>query len=218
MRRMYSEKELSVLVYQAVGQYIEDGAFDEITAESVNAYLEEHPVDITALEGQDISLATLTSTGDVDVGGDLEVTGSISGAEIVEIMSGYSFTPATGDTRPNWTPIYVSAVKNGNKVTFVVFGSLIKRGNTGFLGYFSIPSAVASKLYPTAIGDDNILDARKIPFLTGNAYTSVDTPVKISKSGSGMNFWLDQSGLTADTTYIFRYEVTFLLSENLVSE
>ena len=87
MRRMYSEKELTTIINQVVGEYIEADALDESIADAVDDYLTEHPVDITALEGQDISLATLTSTGDVDVGGDLDVSGSVSGAEIIEKLS-----------------------------------------------------------------------------------------------------------------------------------
>ena len=55
MRRMYSVQELSEIVSTVVGQKIEDGAFDEVVAGAVDDYLTEHPVDITALEGQDIA-------------------------------------------------------------------------------------------------------------------------------------------------------------------
>ena len=62
MRRMYSVKELSEIIYAVVGGYIEDGAFDEIVADAVDAYLVEHPVDITALDGQTIAPAVVNAT------------------------------------------------------------------------------------------------------------------------------------------------------------
>ena len=109
MRRMYSEKELSVLVYQAVGQYIEDGALDESIASAVDAYLVEHPVDITALEGQDIAPK------------DISATGNITAPSIIENMSGYSMTVSDTTTNVTLTNIYSSMVKNGNKLTIVFF-------------------------------------------------------------------------------------------------
>ena len=59
MRRMYSEKELTTIINQVVGEYIEAGALDESIADAVDAYLLEHPVDITALEGQTINPARI---------------------------------------------------------------------------------------------------------------------------------------------------------------
>ena len=104
MRRMYSEKELSVLVYQAVGQYIEDGALDESIADAVDAYLVENPVDITALEGQTIAPAVVNATT------------SISAPSIIESMSGYSYTK--GNEIENLTRefVYAGIVKNGKKL------------------------------------------------------------------------------------------------------
>ena len=80
MRRMYSEQELTTTIGQVLDSKIEDGSFGGIISDAVDAYLVEHPVDITALEGQDVELASL------------DATGLITGGEIVEKMSGYSFT------------------------------------------------------------------------------------------------------------------------------
>ena len=159
MRRMYSEKELSVLVYQAVGQYIEDGAFDEITADAVDAYLVEHPVDITALEGLDISV------------GSLDADGLVTGAEIVEKMSGYEFDASIAHA--DVSIVYASVVKNGNKITFVIFGNVaptedITSGDIN-LGAFNIPTTIGAKLYPyTQSWMTNVLSATLIKAYYGS--------------------------------------------------
>ena len=67
MRRMYSVQELSEIVSAVVGQKIEDGSFDEVMAGAVDDYLTEHPVDITALEGLDISVKSITATDGIDI-------------------------------------------------------------------------------------------------------------------------------------------------------
>ena len=222
MRRMYSEKELSVLVYQAVGQYIEDGALDELVSDAVDAYLVEHPVDITALEGQDIALATLTSTGDVDVGGDLDVTGSISGAEIVEKMSGYSWTK-TGDAKVTQTDVYVGIVKNGNKLTLVYFGEctvideFTGAGNIT-LGHISIPSSVGAKLYPYTLGLSNNILSQKGFEIFSDLNTKVSSYTTIEKySNTQLNIVLNLKNAVLNSKYMVRVEVTFLLSDNLVN-
>lgn len=65
MRRMYSEQELTKIIKEVVGVYIDEGAFDESIADYVDAYLVEHPVDITALEGQDVELKSLVATDSI---------------------------------------------------------------------------------------------------------------------------------------------------------
>ena len=59
MRRMYSEQELSKIIKEVVDAEVASGEFDETIADYVDAYLVEHPVDITALEGQTINPARI---------------------------------------------------------------------------------------------------------------------------------------------------------------
>ena len=59
MRRMYSEQELTNVIKVVFEQELADGALDESIADAVDAYLVEHPVDITALEGQTINPARI---------------------------------------------------------------------------------------------------------------------------------------------------------------
>ena len=56
-----------------------------------------------------------------EFGGNIDVGGEITGNEIVEKMSGYSVENISN----NWTPTYISAVKNGNKLTIVFCGNVI---------------------------------------------------------------------------------------------
>ena len=65
MRRMYSEQELTKVIEVVFEKELEDGAFDEAISDAVDAYLVEHPVDITALEGQDISPKDVSATGNI---------------------------------------------------------------------------------------------------------------------------------------------------------
>ena len=106
MRRMYSVKELTDLIKEVFDAEIASGAFDTKINNAVDAYLVEHPVDITALEGQDVELNSL------------DAVGLITGGEIVEKMSGYSFTQIND---VEWSPIYAGIVKNGNKLTYQLY-------------------------------------------------------------------------------------------------
>ena len=206
MRRMYSEKELTTIINQVVGEYIEAGALDDSIADAVDAYLLEHPVDITALEGQDVELASL------------DATGLITGGEIVEKMSGYSFTKGVSDENTQVSHIYAGVVKNGNKITFVWFGTItpLNAGYTFSPAKFNIPSSVGEKLYPTTIGGDT----NKLVY--GQAWFASSY-----NAGIAGNYWVDKNsntqislairtvGLTANQAYNVRIEMTFLLSANL---
>lgn len=202
MRRMYSEQELSIIIHDVVGDYIEEGAFDESIASAVDAYLEENPVDITALEGQDVELNSL------------DADGLITGGEIIEKMSGYSFTKDNNLQSNGITLNYIGVVKTGNKITFSVSGEVIPNADmesNPTIGYFTIPTSVKNKLVPNSL---DYLDNKAVYFLS-NA-TQVGTPLPVvMKPSTAIQMFQVKAQLTASTTYVFRYEVTFLLSENL---
>lgn len=159
---------------------------------------------------------------DIDCRGDIDASGKITGNEIVENMSGYSYGAAT----PTGTTIeynYIGAVKNGNKLTIVVDGKLTPTSTTPWnpsLGWFIMPSSVIDKLVPT----DGVVAFGTIGFYTS---TMSSTPKQIGsqfiKSGNDsfliqlMSVNPDAGILAANTTYRFRIEQTFLLSENLAA-
>ena len=148
-------------------------------------------------------------------------TGKITGAEIVEDMSGYSVAlPATtGYTKET---IYYGVCKNGNKLTIVAALNITKTSaeadSTVDLGIFTIPESVGSKLFPTQVGLYNFLD-NKVLNIFASAWTSVACAAYIQKSSDTSIFArLESTNMLVNTTYYVRYEATFLLSEDLSPE
>ena len=201
MRRMYSEQELTKIVYDIVGGYIEDGAFDEIISDAVDAYLVEHPVDPTAITGLDIAPKDVTASG------------NITAPSIIEIMSGYSFTKGVSE---NLSYSYAGVVKNGNKITFAVAGTYTRDSQDGSnvsLGIFSVPLAIANKLYPNSL--EALANVGLNFFSSISDYTTI--PARMSKSTTNLPITIyGASALTNEAVYEFRFEVTFLLNDTLI--
>lgn len=209
MRRMYSEQELTNVIKAVFEQELADGALDENVADAVDAYLVEHPVDITALEGQDISCNSV----DADA--------TITGAEIVEKMSGYSFVKGAS-SNITYEYVYCGAVKNGNKLTLVWALKITRTDESATsanLGHFLIPKAVADKLYPVQFGAYPFLDNRKMGVFSSQT-NAVDVYGYIEKlNTTWIRAVLPSLGtLTLNTAYYVRYEATFLLNDTLVPE
>ena len=156
---------------------------------------------------------------DVDINAkSVDVSGLITGAEIIEKMSGYSFTPATIEN-VTFNTIYVGVCKNGNKLTLVCFGEV---SATAYpvagqmnMGTFNIPSEVGAKLYPIEFDSINVLSITSLQmFRDKNTYSTV--PVRVRKgSGTKVYFQIATGNLSANVTYLYRFECTFLLTENL---
>ena len=209
MRRMYSEQELTNVIKAVFEQELADGALDEQVSDAVDAYLVENPVDITALEGQDVELASL------------DATGLITGGEIVEKMSGYSFSTALRSDKITYEDIYAGIVKNGNKLTLVLALNITRTEAIAEfrVGAFSIPSAVANKLFPTTIGGVSLLNNITGVATASTAYnTKVDFGAYVQKSGNSIAITIGASAnLVIGTKYYIRFELTYLLSDNLIS-
>lgn len=154
--------------------------------------------------------------GNVNISGDLSVTGSVSGDSIVERMTGYSFA----STNSRISMIYAGACKNGNKLTFSVFGTYTSDGEAHdeSIGTFTIPAAIGNQLVPYQLGSLSVLSNSKI-----DAATSIDSSVTLNAYVSKYQSTLiafrfkSTTSMTSGTSYLFRYEVTFLLSENLAA-
>ena len=149
---------------------------------------------------------------------DIAATGSITANSIIENMSGYNYVDTS--VQADITPIYVGTVKNGNKLTCVWFMSLTAT-TTDYsgakLGDLDLPSSVLAKLYPYSLsGIDNLLDARVIPMYYGYN-TKIDANLILQKYTGSILPRIYATGLTVGTTYLIRYEATFLLSDNLAS-
>ena len=140
----------------------------------------------------DINDERLTeNAGTIQTSENLAVGGKITGGEIVETMTGYSYSGTEEATM-----VYVSICKNGNKLTMVLFGTYTSDGvdaDIG-LGYFDIPASVGAQP-KNAVAD-----------ILKGSNTRVFVNIKE----------LDTASLSSGSTYIFRIEATFLLSENLI--
>lgn len=221
MRRMYSEQELTRIIGEVFDQKLESGALDSSISDAVDAYLVEHPVDITALEGQDISLATLTSTGNVSIGGNLAVSGNITGASIIENMIGYAYVDNWSLSNATKELLYAGIVKNGNKLTLVLAFNITRTGAAETykqIGRFNIPASVLDKLYPSTILQYDILESKVIQCWSSEAL-SVNAIFYIGKGTNNVSVNILNSGvLTENTPYYVRIETTFLLSDNLIPQ
>ena len=153
--------------------------------------------------------------------GNVNVDGNFTANSIIENMTGYTFIPVLLDNEHRTlTYTYAGVVKTGNKITFCIDGTITTKdanSSTSF-GRFSIPKSIGDKLFPTTIGEiSNILDIKAIT-LSATGYSIKQIPVTTFKSYGGTS--IEQSmynlnELTIGTIYHFRYEVTFLLSDNL---
>lgn len=156
--------------------------------------------------------------GNVIISGTLNAT-AITGDSIIENMSGWG---ANEDNKyAKITNMYIGAVKNGNKVTLALAG-VIATGDDGIATYstmrvceFEIPSAIGQKLVPLY---GNTVDVKKVVLFTGatDSYTvnaSIEKPndTRLRAILSNLNV-----ALPASKNLYFRYEVTFLLSDNFV--
>lgn len=155
---------------------------------------------------------------------DVAAIGSITAPSIIENMSGYSFEQTASTAEFTINTVFAGIVKNGNKLTYVIFAS-VKRlgtvtGNNISLGKFVIPLTVWNKLYPYTIsGIPNVLMNRLENLASG--YTSyINVPSLVFKApGSkiGSNLYDVNTQLVQDTEYIIRQEVTFTLNDNLAA-
>ena len=132
-------------------------------------------------------------------------TGAITAPSIIEDMVGYSYTPATV-TKGTLANVYMGAVKNGNKVTFVAAYTFIKNvSETGQLniGKFNIPSSIGSKIYPAPDASSTVdvkkgiaistlrpsgiceFDGVRLDVITEGEFIEIGTNVVVSKIDEG---------------------------------
>ena len=142
MRRMYSEQELTKVIKEVFEAEVADGALDENIANAVDDYLEENPVDITALEGLDIEVKSITATDGIDID---ELVGENGEQRFIE-----------GDGTPNsdisgLTSAYCKWSLSGTHLMLVFAGSLASGSvvaNSKYLVNFTIPSWIGAKITP----------------------------------------------------------------------
>ena len=148
---------------------------------------------------------------------------SVKADEIIENMSGYSFTKGTTNNL-TITGVYAGVVKTGNKITFAVAVKLKRTdtiSSTARLGYFTIPKAVFDKLYQTQVGLYEYLTVDEKSAWSSDSTNKVIQIYSYKSGGSETKILLDMNEtplneLTLNTDYYLRYEFTLLLSENLI--
>lgn len=175
------------------------------------------------VSGNVIATGNITANGTI-TGGSITSSGTITGGkvtggEIVENMgSDYSFTRQT-TTKGTLNYLYAGIVKNGNKITIVnTFEFTPSEGATDAVvtGRFLMPTAVMEKIIPSL---GSLVDVKTAPAIVNPYSIPVEIPSYVTKYDNRSvytNIGLVQN-LTVGTTYLFRQEVTFLISENLAA-
>ena len=203
-----------LIVTLSNGEDIDAGLIKQVTGFSING--SQHLI-ISYNDGTSTDLGAIFT-------GNINIAGNFTADSIIENMSGYSYNKGSETTNITREIVYAGAVKNGNKVTFVVAMNVTKTATitdpTGIqIGYFNIPSAVGTKLYPTDIGGNNFLDVRKITL--AKSHTSMDSiPAYCEKWGDqqiSLRCSVNDSQMDLNVKYYVRYELTFLLSDPLNS-
>lgn len=172
-----------------------------------------------SIDGSQHLIANYNDGTTTDLGaifsGNVNISGNLTANSIIENMAGYSWWK-----NGTWfDTIYAGAVKNGNKITFVLFAYFTKDASTPdqpTLGGFVIPSSVGSKLYPYT---GNVLVNNTVALFHGDTEFYVK-PYFVKKPDNG-NILIEMrdvvANLTNNDTYYFRMEFTFLLSDPLNS-
>lgn len=211
-----------LIVTLSNGTNIDAGLIKQVSSFSINA--SQHLI-ATFNDGSTNDLGAIFS-GNITVSGNLTVTGGISGNavtgnSIIENMTGYTFNKNPSLTA-GITPIFVGAVKNGNKFTVAFFMSInLASAATGAeqIGTLDIPTAVGTKLIPFQYGGlgADYLDI-KIALATNTGYSGIDVPFRtIKNTNQQLRFEIIRDNIVPNTEYFLRYEVTLLLSDNLAA-
>ena len=178
-----------------------------------------------SIDGSQHLIASYNDGSSTDLGaifsGNVNISGNLTANSIIETMAGYTYTKFSETTNLTREFIYAGVVKNGNKLTLALAINLTRTGdiagNSAVLGFFAVPTSVANKLYPVNIGGYDYLSCQKLQAWEGEN-TPQDVYTNIQKAGDSLILYANHlDNLTLNTKSYLRVEVTFLLSENLVS-
>ena len=207
-----------LIVTLSNGNTIDAGLIKQVSSFSIDA--SQHLI-VSYNDGTSNDLGAIFS-GNITISGNLTVTGGIAGGaitgdSIIENMSGYTFEKIDKENLTN-EAIYAGAVKNGNKLTLVYYANLTRTddvtGNISNLCRFFLPAGVLSKLIP----DENDWLARSSFWASSAANAGVNSTWLVEKGGTGVYFRATKlNDLVLNTKYLCRFEITFLLSDNLAS-
>lgn len=207
-----------LIVTLSNGTDIDAGLIKQVSGFSINA--SQHLI-VSYNDGTTTDLGAIF-TGNISISGTLSVSGAITGGSITENMSGYEALVSSEDATQKNTPIYISACKNGNKITFVSFIKFKRKSAIGstVLTYFNIPAAVGAKLYPFELPGFTLADVigkQNVPAV--ESFTSEITAKILICKASNTQIYFYVTNLidfTIDTEYLIRIEATFLLNDPLL--
>lgn len=199
MRRMYSEQELTNIIKEVFDAEIADGAFDEKISDAVDAYLVENPVDITALEGLDISVKSITATDGIDIDELVDGDGHkrfLEGDLVVnEELTGVTFSYA------KWS-------LSGTHLMLVLAGTMddeTELTSSSQLAYVVLPEWIKNKIYPVW-ADYNI--ERKTIGLVADDWSEQTTDVVLQQYGTQTRIInVSTTTLTADRGFRIQFDL-----------
>ena len=146
--------------------------------------------------------------------GNVNIDGNFTANSIIENMGGYSVYSKSNKIAFN----YIGVVKNGNKLTFACSGilNIDTKTSSGVIQAltFAIPTNIGSKLLPFA--NDTLSWGVIQLFSSYNSH--IEVPCVFAKTSGTtvvLRIYDYPSELLVNTDYEFRYEITFLLSDNL---
>lgn len=207
MRRMYTKKELSVIVAQVVDQKIVDGAFDEVIDAAVDDYLTEHPVDITVLEGKTIAPAVVNATTSVSAP---SLIGATEFEKIKDADGHLRFVEENLDTATisGVTFTYSKWSLSGSHLMFVLAGT-VENGttiaNATQMATSGMPAWIFNKIYPVFATEGIEL---KEFYLYDNSYGTQIGKAVLRKQTNFMEIVLaDNITLTANRGFRIQFDL-----------
>ena len=163
------------------------------------------------------------SKNEVQTGTNLYVDGNFTANSIIENMDGYSITKGTPPANVTYNFLYGSIVKNGNKLTCAC--ALIVNSTSDIAGLtamqicdFIVPRKIASKLFAIDIGTTtNCLGASSsVSFYQGSLSFKNSKMVYLKRDATHIRcICYPDETLEANANYLLRFEITFLLSDNM---
>lgn len=201
MRRMYSEQELSKIIKEVFDAEVASGEFDETIADYVDAYLVEHPVDITALEGQDVEVKSLEATDAIKYL-----------SKIIDEDGKSRFLQGNGVPNEDVVSPYCKWSLSGTHLLCVIAGTF--EDGTELPAYFTLarfgpPQWVLDKIYPVWA---SVNIERFTAKLTANDWSTQDLDLLLQDQGSYLQIIGNNSQVvTLTATRSFRIQIDLLI-------
>ena len=175
-------------------------------------------IDTITLSGTDIILTKGGKTITIENDSDITEVGDINNLEIEGLQAElYTIENLTIEN------IYTSACKNGDKITIVSALNLTRLDTLGinaWVANIKLPSYIMEKLFPTNIGAYDCLAFNVINSINTDL-TIVPLNTMVFKGDNNIQLILQQStidNLVLNKKTYVRFELTFLLSDNLINE